>query len=202
MTLRISFLVCFIFISSAILSQENYLGINIGYGSIKFKEARGNINLETPFNENKYTSLELMYYHKPEKASFMIKSGLGYAKRKNIKEDYNLSYLSVPVGLDFLFGNKLKFVLGFGIYVGYVASSKSIQNDLYFKKFQFGGEINLGFLFVVSEKVSLLSMYQSNFDFLEVYEIESSSPGGAIFQEKIKGTDGFIKVGLTNSLFK
>ncbi|MCO6499422.1 MAG: hypothetical protein J5I47_03475 [Vicingus serpentipes] len=184
-------------IFSDFFSQEKSLGINIGYGSTKFKEARGNINLENPFNDNRYSSLELIYYHKPKKTSFMIKSGLIYDKRKNIKEDYSLSYLRVPAGLDFVLGNKLKLVLGGGVNIGYVIANKGIEKNVDLKKFQIGGEINLGFTFGLSDKISLLSSYQSNFDFLKIYKIESSSPSGAIFYEKIKGTDGFIKVGLT-----
>jgi opacity protein-like surface antigen len=187
-------------ISTISYAQEKSIGVNLGFGTAEMNESNSGILNQEAFTLKNYKLIEFFYTHKFENAPFLIKSGVIFNKREIEKGNYDLSYISVPLGLDFVFGNKIQLVIGGGFYTGTIIQSKGFGSTNILNNFQFGAEVNAGFNFQLSERLKLLAAYQINQDITKTYDKTTFSPGGAPYQEQMIGSDYYLKFGLSYQL--
>ena len=187
-----------------IYSQENEIGINIGFGKTTIDEYGETFVL--PFDNElpNYFRLGFCYYYTPRNAIFTLKSGIDYDYKG--QNETRLNYLRTPLGLDFNFGRKVQFILGGGLFASYLIAYRGISNDSDFedskRRFQIGWYGNLGFGVQISQKYNLSIKYQYNADITKMYKNRRTSPGGAPYALDEKGYDGFIILCLKIKLTK
>lgn len=193
-----------ILLTGKLSGQNHELGIELGAGQTIIEE-RSTLFIPPLLNEaGKFRSVCVNYFYTPDSAIFSLKSGLIFDQRNS--KGTNFNYFLLPVGIEFHPGNKLKLILGFGIY-GSVLFSNPDNTTYYrnntdeFNKFQLGGNYSGGIGFKFSKRINVSAQYQGNFDFIRMYTVNRSSPGGQPYTLKMRGFDGFIKCGVRFKIF-
>ena len=181
-------------LSFDVYSQENQIGLEIGYGNtIMNTYNTTKLFLLDEENSNFY-KIGLTYSHSPKYAIFNLKSGISYDYKK-IYESH-LNYFRIPIGLDFQFGNKMQVIFGGGIFTSYLFSYNEISNEYYFedskRNFQIGWYGNFGLGINIYQKYNFSFKYQYNHDLTKLYEEQLTSPGGSPYTLDGKGYDGFL----------
>lgn len=172
-------------------AQQKEAGLNIGYGKSAINQRIGQSN---------YFQIGVNFYVQPKKTPFLLKAELNYDSRGN--QDISFNYLKLPLGIDFVFGNELKFNIGGGFYGSYLFHYKGTENVSGYKDskklLQIGWMADIGFSYERSKMVTVFLTFQVNHDITEMYtQPDPCGPG-----YKIPGTDGFLKLGFKYNLQK
>lgn len=206
-TERITYLLLIITLFSFRLqAQESEIGLNTGFGHASLGEYVK--KFVPPFSNDhdyaNYFRIGFCYYHTPIDALFTIKTGLNYDLKW--KDSTRLNYFRTPIGIDFIFGNKVQFILGGGFFLSYLISSTGTSNNSDLKnaysRVQLGWYANTGIGFQISEQLKLSIKYQYNADITKMYAEQRTYPNGLTYEIKAKGYDGSMILCLNYKLKK
>lgn len=188
-----------ILLTGKLSGQNHELGIELGAGQTIIEE-RSTLFIPPLFQEaDKFRRIGVNYFFTPDSAMFSLKSGLTFDQRNSKSTVFN--YLRLPVGIEIHPGNKLQLILGLGIYGSVLLSTTNntsyyISREDEFNKFQLGGIYSGGIGLQLSRKINISAQYQGNLDIVQMYTEDRSSPGGQPYVLKMRGFDGFIKLGV------
>lgn len=187
--------------SFTLFSQTHQIGFSVGNGKSTIDDA-----INTPFfigidnsnfSQKSYfltTGFSYMYY--PKKAFFNLNTGVNYSYRELSENNLYLNYIRIPLGIDFILGKKIKFVLGTGFYLGALLNKNDIKAENS-NLFQLGFSLKGGILLTITEKISLGSFYNKNEDITPIYTKEVFGISGNKEESiKIRGKDGFFSLGI------
>ncbi len=196
------FLVSIIFFAEKSPGQPHEIGMDIGIGKTITNDM-SDLFL-SPFEKeaDNFQRIGFTYFYTPDSAVFSLKSGILFdIKHLN---DISTNYLRIPLGIDFIFGKQLTFILGLGVYGSFLLTPQENVENLYYADnvslFQFGVQYNTGLGLQITKKYNVSICYQKNFDLTYMYKENLSSPGGLPYTESFRGLDGFIKFGLKYKL--
>jgi hypothetical protein len=202
--MKILLLSSLILLTGKLFAQNHEIGIELGAGQIIIDENSTFFIPPLLEEENKFRRVGVNYSYSPDSAGFSLKSGVMFDQRNSNGTVFN--YLRIPVGIEFHPGNKIQLILGLGFY-GSVLLSITDPTTYYayhsdeFNEFQIGGNYSGGIGFQLSKKINLSFQYQKNFDIMRMYEEDRSSPGGLPYTIKIRGFEGFLKLGFKYKIF-
>jgi opacity protein-like surface antigen len=110
----------------------------------------------------------------------------------SVLTDYNLNYLTVPVMVNWHFGNRNNWYFNAGPYVGFLlnASETSLNTDLKesFNESDFGLAFGIGVKVPVSDKLKLSLEYEGQVGFSEIFVADRP--------DRTRGTRGAFNIGL------
>ena len=183
------------FMWQGVMAQTFELGGQIGYGKnyhddyLNFRALFGNNT------ENAY-SIGLTGSYIPKQSIIEITTGLVY--QNNVFQSSNLNYFRIPIGVDFVFGNKLNFVIGGGIYLSYLfLESGSVTEEFNETKhdFQIGYYFDSGVKYKINEKLSLFLIMKVDGDISPLYQSQIPTHDGTENYENIRSYDYQLLVG-------
>lgn len=178
MKTQTAFLLCF-FSAIVVFSQSASLGGAIGYGGYDVDNNPNFIQLIDK-NAGKHFVASLLVSYKPEKPIFAINSGLTY--QSLFSDQRTISFLKVPLGLEFQLGKTCQFLFGAGFYGQALLSGINNFYDDY-TKFQLGFYIDLGFGYTINDKYALFIKVQKNNDFTRLYIERAISHIGDVYYD-------------------
>ena len=192
-----------------VLGQKNKIDVGVEGGpSIAFQ--RGNEILSSYNNLRIGFSCGLFFQYNFPKL-FSLRSNIAYEQKGSsmsfstidtngnssvIKGCSNFNYLTIPILFRTTFGNKIKYFINVGTFIGYLISQKYIyKNDLFppnnassqYKPFDFGLSCGLGFEIPVKGNLIISCELRNNLGLLNIAK-------GKIYN------DGSIKTNSTNLL--
>jgi hypothetical protein len=192
-----------------VFGQQNKIDLGVEGGpSITFQ--RGNEILSTYNKLNIGFSCGLFFQYNFPKI-FSLRANIAFERKGSsmsfstidtngistvIKGHSNFNYLTIPVLFHTTFGNKVKYFINVGTYIGYLISQSYIyKNNLFppdnstsqYKPFDFGISGGLGFIIPVKDKFAISCELRNNLGLLNIAK-------GEIYN------DGSIKTNSTNLL--
>jgi hypothetical protein len=162
----------FLFFVKFVFPQTFHIGAMTGY-------ARGWSNTDKEklgvWNVN---SISFIVDFKPDKPILDFSSGLAF--QTLYSDGWTSNFLKLPLGMDFIIGNKYKIFFGGGIYGQLrLFDTPNFYDDDY-KHFQFGAFADLGFQFRLNDKYSLFFKFQYDKDLTPIFRHSHRSPGGSL----------------------
>ena len=180
------------------------IGIEFGYGrTYPINDDFGSYYIPNYKDFTNYLRFGVQYYKPLNESNYYIMTGLCYDY--NSEDNTNLTFIRIPLGLEFRTDKKIQFVGGFGFLVSSLISSNGINeySDFYDtkKRIQLGGFGTLGLKYQISTRYIIGLGYQCNIDFTSLYEENQTSSGGTSYTlKKVKGCDSFIKFSIRYTL--
>lgn len=178
-------------------SQKEQIGLNLGSG--KNNISTGQKGLINPFDKNldNYYLIGLKYYYTHINSNFRVSTGINYEHRDH--KIYNLDYLKVPLGIDIITKGKVQFILGAGLYLGYLISYEDfsepdLRKDL--NPWNAGVNANIGLGYQIDTEFAITLEYQQNYDLTHLYTDEFPTSNGKIVKQDYYGFDGYMKLGI------
>ncbi|MCC7331949.1 MAG: hypothetical protein IT232_05000 [Flavobacteriales bacterium] len=190
---RFLFYLFFIFLSLPSFAQNHQIGLSIGNGIATTLDKSWFI---FDFKKNNFSTIEFSYLYSPHEAIFNLNTGLNY----NYLEGNGL--FKIPAGIDFIFGRKIQFLIGGGIYVRSLVFKNAILTEENIYAVQLGGLLRIGILVKMKENISVGLSYDTNNDLTAIFTERSRSPGGAFYSEKKYLKSNHLSLGLFYKLSK
>ena len=185
-------------------SQVFYIGISSGIGGTKYYNSRY-IFIGQPFNENwdKFSTIGAEIVYVPSKEPYSLYSGLNYFRRHGNSSnlsfgDSKFNYLKLPLGFNFLVGEKLGFSFNLGLYGSYLLSysldyqPEDFTNTL--RRWQSGFDIGIGIVTKIIPNVLITLKLENSMDLSHVFINDILTKWGKSGTEKIFGSDTYISL--------
>ena len=162
-------------------SQNTFIGASFGYGSGYLSNQAKFIQL---FSEDVIDNYEFsgLVSYKPRKTVFSINSGITYQMFSLQGE--HLRFLRIPLELDFQFGKKYYFLIGFGLYAQSFTNS-SMEINYEFSDFQAGFNTKIGIGYVLNDKYSFCVKVPKDNEISGLYREEKPTHSGSVDYENI-----------------
>ena len=166
-------LVLFLTCSSLILfAQKHKIGIDFGYGQTRISD---NLQEKGYFSELKgdYWTTGASYFYTLGKSIVDVGSGINLTSRG--VENMQLYYLSVPISVDFHYGNVVEFTAGGGVSADILLSSNVNESELpgsnpSIDKKQFRIFFRGGLIYKFNERYWLKMQYNYQVDLSPAYK--------------------------------
>lgn len=183
----------FILLNLNSFAQYHQIGLSIGNGIATTLDKSWFI---FDFKKNNFSTVEFNYSYFPHEAIFNLNTGLNY----NYLEGNSL--FKIPIGIDFVFGRKIQFSMGGGIYIRSLVYKNEILTEENINAVQLGGLLRIGILVKMKENISFGLSYETNNDLTALYTKRRMSPGGAFYGEKKYLKSNHLSLGLFYKLSK
>ena len=190
-TLLVAVIGCGIHFS--LYSQETGATVEFGLGRTAFEETA---TFTGPLNGDlaSFYRFGITLRRTPARGDFFYTTGLLY----NTRQEGLQHLLQVPLEFHFFTGQRLKLILGGGVYGRYLLSYDN-KSELGWTSgihyWQFGCSVDAGLGFPLTERLELDVVFKQNFDLTPLYSTNYRTV------TDLKGYDGFFSFSLYYQLF-
>jgi hypothetical protein len=155
--------------SHYLLAQNIEVGAEFSYGKTSIDEGH---TFENIFEEGPLNNINLGFSvsSNPHKSVLFINSGMLYHRVYDEKNSFN--FIKLPIGMDLVFGKKLKLFFGGGAYLNWLFLTRwnyYAPPDLH--NFQLGLYCDLGLRYQVDRFWSILLKFRMEFDQTLLYSL-------------------------------
>lgn len=202
------------------VAQTHQIGFSMGVGSTSltsdFNDEKNFFTNPFSHNTSSYYLVGVEYLFKIKPTILKLGTGIFYNQRtlNNAKveielieqiEKMEMSYVNIPIGVDFNFGRSFNFIISSGMNFNYLIKStvsSDITQEFISSKsdFQIGYYTAVGLSYIPKIQggsvFEIVIKYQNNHDFTKIYNSPIQSKFGTFGKSAIKGHDGFINLKL------
>jgi hypothetical protein len=191
------FCTLFILLNLNSFAQLHQMGFSVGNGITTTNDKSWFL---FDYKKNNLTTVEFSYSYFPKEAIFNLNTGLIYNYIEG--DDLFLNYLKIPVGVDFVIGDKVQFTVGGGLYSQLLIHKNTIEVKKNINPVQLGGVLKIGILVKMKENIIARLTYSTTNDFTALYNESRMSPGGAYYDEKKYLKSNYLSLGILYNLSK
>lgn len=182
-------------------AQKQELGLNIGYGRTAIDYSHIKVVLPLDADLGPFYEIGCSYTYTTIQGFLSLNTGLNLDRRSNRSpSNWHTTYLTVPIGINLNFGNKVRFLVGGGLDASILLRENTFLSS--YRDLILGAFLKAGAGYQITDKYRIMLSYQTNLDVTLMNVENMSSPGGIPYQLENKGYDGFLSLSVYRSIGK